>query len=390
MNQHIYEEAAEWVVELRSRSDDLTRRRFDQWLSTSPEHVRAYLECTAISEAAEAGPRATSAEVEALIERARQSTVANVIPLTPASSTGEANVVPLTLAHSASEASSPRRDETQRGSWLMRASSRVRFGAAAAVLLAVIGASAGYFMTRNVYTTAVGEQRSILLPDGSTIDMNGRSKVRVRLAAASRAVELMEGEALFRVAKDKTRPFVVSANSTRVRAVGTEFAVNRLRRELLVTVVDGTVAVSVPASRARSAARGATPQDPQRVASGETSSVVAALAPSGDEVLLNAGQQLAVPTSGSALPQPRSVDVEGAIAWTQRRLVFDATALEDVVAEFNRHSSRPLVIEGSGLQDFDISGAFSSTDVGPFLRFMRAQPGVEVIEEQDRIVIVRR
>ena len=390
MNQHIYEEAAEWVVELRSRSDDLTRRRFDQWLSTSPEHVRAYLECTAISEAAEAGPRATSAEVEALIERARQSTVANVIPLTPASSTGEANVVPLTLAHSASEAGSPRRDETQRRSWLMRASSRVRFGAAAAVLLAMIGASAGYFMTRNVYTTAVGEQRSILLPDGSTIDMNGRSKVRVRLAAASRAVELMEGEALFRVAKDKTRPFVVSANSTRVRAVGTEFAVNRLRRELLVTVVDGTVAVSVPASRVRSAARGATPQDPQRVASGETSSVVAALAPSGDEVLLNAGQQLAVPTSGSALPQPRSVDVEGAIAWTQRRLVFDATALEDVVAEFNRHSSRPLVIEGSGLQDFDISGAFSSTDVGPFLRFMRAQPGVEVIEEQDRIVIVRR
>jgi len=390
MNQHIYEEAAEWVVELRSRSDDLTRRRFDQWLSTSPEHVRAYLECTAISEAAEAGPRATSAEVEALIERARQSTVANVIPLTPASSTGEANVVPLTLAHSASEAGSPRRDETQRRSWLMRASSRVRFGAAAAVLLAMIGASAGYFMTRNVYTTAVGEQRSILLPDGSTIDMNGRSKVRVRLAAASRAVELMEGEALFRVAKDKTRPFVVSANSTRVRAVGTEFAVNRLRRELLVTVVDGTVAVSVPASRVRSAARGATPQDPQRVASGETSSVVAALAPSGDEVLLNAGQQLAVPTSGSALPQPRSVDVEGAIAWTQRRLVFDATALEDVVAEFNRHSSRPLVIEGSGLQDFDISGAFSSTDVGPFLRFMRAQPGVEVIEEQGRIVIVRR
>jgi len=390
MNQHIYEEAAEWVVELRSRSDDLTRRRFDQWLSTSPEHVRAYLECTAISEAAEAGPGATSAEIEALIERARQSTVANVIPLTPASSAGEANVVPLTLAHSASEAGSPRRDETQRGSWLMRASSRVRFGAAAAVLLAVIGASAGYFMTRNVYTTAVGEQRSILLPDGSTIDMNGRSKVRVRLAAASRAVELMEGEALFRVAKDKTRPFVVSANSTRVRAVGTEFAVNRLRRELLVTVVDGTVAVSVPASRARSAARGATPQDSQRVASGETRSVVAALAPSGDEVLLNAGQQLAVPTSGSALPQPRSVDVEGAIAWTQRRLVFDATALEDVVAEFNRHSSRPLVIEGSGLQDFDISGAFSSTDVGPFLRFMRAQPGVEVIEEQDRIVIVRR
>ena len=375
MNQHIHEEAAEWLVELRSRSDDLTRRRFDQWLSTSPEHVRAYLECAAISEVAEAGPRATSQEIEALIARARQATDANVISLTP--------------PHSAIEPSSLKRDEIRSRSWLMRSSSRVRFGAAAAVLLAVIGATAGYVMTRNVYTTAVGEQRSILLADGSTIDMNGRSKVRVRLAAGSRSVDLMEGEALFRVAKDKARPFIVSASDTRVRAVGTEFAVNRLRRELLVTVVDGTVAVSVPTLRSRSPARGAT-ANPQGAASGETGSVMAALAPANDEVLLNAGQQLAVPTAGSVLPQPRSVDVEGAIAWTQRRLVFDSTALEDVVAEFNRHSRRTLVIEGNSLRDVDISGAFSSTDVGPFLRFLRAQPGVEVIEEPDRIVIVHR
>jgi transmembrane sensor len=373
MNQHIHEEAAEWLVELRSRSDDLTRRRFDQWLSTSPEHVRAYLECAAISEVAEASPRATSQEIEALIERARQATGANVVALTP--------------AHSATEAASPKLDA--RRSWITRSSPRIRFAAAAAMAVVVIGASAGYFMTRNVYTTAVGEQRSILLPDGSTIDMNGRSKVRVRLAAGSRAVELMEGEALFRVAKDKTRPFIVSASDTRVRAVGTEFAVNRLRRELLVTVVDGTVAVSVPTLRSRTAARGAAAVPPRAV-SGEPGSVVAALAPASDEVLLNAGQQLAVPTAGSALPQPRSVDVEGAIAWTHRRLVFDSTALEDVVAEFNRHSRRTLVIEGNGLRDVDISGAFSSTDVGPFLRFLRAQPGIEVTEESDRIVIVHR
>src|SRR4051812_43541061 len=203
MNQHIYEEAAEWLVELRSRSDDLTRRRFDQWLSTSPEHVRAYLECTAISEAAETGPRSTSQEIDALIERARQATAANVIPLTS--------------VHSAMEQTTPKRNDIRNRSWLMRSSPRVRFGAAAAVALAVVGASAGYFMTRNVYTTAVGEQRSILLPDGSTIDMNGRSKVRVRLAAATRAVDLIEGEALFRVAKDKARPFIVSANDTHVR-----------------------------------------------------------------------------------------------------------------------------------------------------------------------------
>src|SRR4051794_11162923 len=191
MNQHIHEEAAEWLVELRSRSDDLTRRRFDQWLSTSPEHVRAYLECAAISEVAETGPRGTPQEIEALIERARQATVANVIPLTPAHSAIEGTS--LTPAHSAMDAPLPKRDATR--SWLKQSSPRLRFAAAAAIAFVVVGASAGYFMTRNVYTTAVGEQRSILLPDGSTIDMNGRSKVRVRLAAATRSVDLMEGEA---------------------------------------------------------------------------------------------------------------------------------------------------------------------------------------------------
>jgi len=355
MNQQIYEEAAEWLVELRSRPDATTRQRFDQWLSTSPEHVRAYLECTAIAETAEAGPRATPRELEELIARAGRSSAANVVPLMPVHATSE----------------------VQGRSWSVRSSRHARFGAAAMVLVA-IGAIMAYVMTRNVYTTAVGEHRSILLPDGSTIDLNGRSSVRVRLDASTRAVDLTEGEALFRVAEDKSRPFVVSANDTRVRAVGTEFAVNRRERQLLVTVVDGTVAVSAPTLSGK--------QHPVPRKPGS-----AALSPQGNEILLDAGQQLALSLSGGAVPpQLRAVDVDDAIAWTRRRLVFDSTPIEDVVAEFNRHSPRALVIQGSGLQDFHISGAFSSTDVEPFLRFLRAQPGVEVIEEQEKIIIVHR
>ena len=379
MNQQIYEEAAEWLAELSSRPDAATQERFDQWLATSPEHVRAYLECTAISEMAEVGPRAAPQEIEALIERARQSSAANVIPLAP--------------LHSASEATAPKRDDIGNAFRPMRSSRSIRFAAAAAAMVAMIGASVGYVMTRDVYTTAVGEQRSILLSDGSTIDMNGRSKVRVRLGAEKRAVDLMEGEALFRVAKDTERPFVVSADHARVRAVGTAFAINRRQRELLVTVVDGTVAISAPVIPSGSVGRGASPND-EPTAPTETGSAHPVLSPASDEVLLNAGQQLALSFAatgaGSALPQPRSVDVDNAIAWTRRRLVFDSTPIEDVAAEFNRHSSRTLVIQGNGLADFNISGAFSSTDVQPLLRFLRAQPGVEVIEEQDRIVIAHR
>lgn len=378
MNQQIHEEAAEWLVELRSRPDATTRQRFDQWLSASPEHVRAYLECAAIAETAEAGARAAPEEIEALIERARQSSGANVVAFAPR--TG------------ASEPSSQKSEDTARPSGLSRASRTVRF-AAAAVVLAVIGASAGYFMTmRNVYTTGVGEQRSILLSDGSTIDLNGRSKIRVRFDAGARKVDLIEGEALFRVAKNRERPFVVSAEDTRVRAVGTEFAINRRQRELLVTVVDGTVAVSAASAGGRPAERGGVPNKPP-VAPGRAGSARPPLSPASDEILLNAGQQIAVSfarAAGSALPELRLVDVDDAIAWTRRRLVFDSTPLEDVVGEFNRHSSRVLAIQGGGLEDFHVSGAFSSTDVESFLRFLRAQPGVEVIEEPDRIVIVHR
>jgi transmembrane sensor len=360
MNQQIHEEAAEWLVELQGQPDAATRQRFDQWLATSPEHVRAYLECTAIVEAAAAAPRGTPREIEELIARAEQSSAANVVPLAP--------------THATSEAVSPQRDELRSGSWLARSSRFARL-AAAAMVLVTIGATLTYVMTRNVYTTAVGEHRSILLSDGSTIDLNGRSSVRVRMNRGTRAVDLREGEALFRVAADKARPFVVSTQDARVRAVGTEFSVNRRVREVLVTVVEGTVAVSAP-----------TIVRPTRAESGS-----AALSPTANEILVGAGQQLALSRGASVgPPQPRAVDVNDAIAWTRRRLVFDSTPIEDVVAEFNRHSTRELVIQGSGLQDFHISGAFSSTDVEPLLRFLRTEPGVEVIEEPDRIVIVHR
>jgi transmembrane sensor len=85
MNRQMYEEAGEWLAELRTRRLDASaRKRFDQWLCRSPEHVRAYLDCAAISATLEAGPRAVTAEIDALIERARQSSGNNIIPLQPA------------------------------------------------------------------------------------------------------------------------------------------------------------------------------------------------------------------------------------------------------------------------------------------------------------------
>jgi transmembrane sensor len=359
MNQQIYTEASEWLVEFRTEQPGYdARKRFERWLSRSPEHVRAYLELTSMWETVAARPRSGPDEIDALIQRARQRAADNVVRMSP-----------------------PRAAK-----YLPRTTSRRAALLAVASVLLVVGASAYYYMRSDVYTTGMGEQRSVLLSDGSTIDLNARSEVRVRLDAHERHLDLLSGQALFHVAKDKARPFIVAADGMLIRAVGTQFDINERKRELIVTVVEGTVAVSRPL----------TPVAPNKVESGAPTND--ATADSSEKILLDAGQRLTLlaalsgPGAGTdqPTPVPRTVDIATATAWTQRRLVFDSTPLEDVIAEFNRNSQRILVIKGRGLEDFHVSGAFSSTDVQPFLRFLRAQNGVDVIEETDRIIITHR
>jgi len=351
MNTQVYEEASEWLVEFRTGEiDHATRKRFDKWLSTSPEHVRAYLEVTNVWEVASAQSPAEPRDIEALIERARTTT--NVVPLAP--SQPEANASSSILSR------------------------RRAFFAAAASLLLVVTAAATYLYTqRNTYATAIGERRSILLTDGSTIDLNARSRVRVELSDRERHVDLLEGQALFRVAKDMARPFIVAANGTRVRAVGTQFDVNQRKRGLIVTVVEGTVAVS-------SVAVPVVPESSPEQAPAKSAPGISAHE---GEILLDAGQKMTL--SAAAPPAPQPADVDTATAWTQRRLIFDSTPLDDVAEEFNRNNRRPLVIEGARLEGFRISGAFSSTDPQPLLRFLRAQTGILVTEQSDRIVVSR-
>lgn len=377
MNHEIYTEASDWLLEFRGgRPDRDTRERFERWLCMSPEHVREYLEQSAVWETIHSQPAAEPDELEALIARARDALPENVVPLGVHPGSGP----PVSAA-----ADLPR----------SRGFRRAWTAVAATVLLAVGGAALYLQSPRNVYNTGLGEQRSILLTDGSTIDLNARSSVRVRFDGAGRHVDLLEGQALFRVAKDARRPFIVAANGTRVRAVGTQFDINQRRHMLVVTVVEGTVAVS--GSGAANGEGGVAPsQAPSVSVSSPSAKGHRAIVPQSGEILLDAGEQLTLTAAVTLEPRvnpqpaPQSVDVENATAWTHRRLVFDTTPLEDVAAEFNRNSDRPIVVDSRGLEDFHVSGAFSSTDVGSFLRFLRAQNGVEVIEEPDRIVITRR
>jgi len=374
MNAQIYEEASEWLVDFRTGDvDQDARGRFEAWLNISPEHVRAYLELVAVWEDVSRVDAQRDVSVDALIERARGTT--NLVSLERRSRAKPAAVRSPTYANR-------------------------RTLIAASMVLVVFALGAATIALKHyqhpVYTTDIGEQRSITLPDGSIVELNARSRISLNFNEHERDVGLLDGQALFRVAPNKARPFIVTAGPTRVRAIGTQFDVDRKRTATVVTVLEGRVAIVGEAEETASPAAMSAPSAMSGPSA--TSAMSAAATGAAAPLELGAGEQVAIapslpcrpPTSCSTLPpHPRAANLAAATAWTQRRLVFDSTPLNDVVEEFNRYNTRQLVIEGAGLEDFQVSGAFSSADPTPLLRFLRAQGTVRVTESRDRIVITQ-
>jgi transmembrane sensor len=331
-------EASSWFIEFRSGAMAAAdRARFYEWLRRSPEHIQAYLEIAAgWAELPTADPD-HQLDIQSLIARARESQDDNVVTLAPREPT-----LPTPWRHSI---------------------------AAWAASLAGVALIAGvavltYLYQANSYHTGVGEQRMVRLLDGSIVEMNALSSIRVRLSKAAREVDLREGQALFRVAKDPARPFLVHSDGTTVRAVGTQFDVYHKNTGTVVTVLEGRVAVAEMPDQAS-----AVPQRP---------------------LLLVAGQQVTVPAEHTTQEAPRHADVAAATAWVQKRLIFEDTPLAEVAEEFNRYNSRRLVIADPQLRSVGISGVYSSTDPDSLLGFLRAQPEIELSETDREVRVILR
>lgn len=348
LNRLICDEAAEWFVDFRVADVDAAgRARFDQWLRQSPEHIRAYIEVAKIYVDLPFPEASVPIEVDRLIDLARK----------------QGNVV----AFGTSSAVRP----SVRSAW------RPARALAATVVVTCVAVGVGtWFLPPRyaTYETQIGERRLITLADHSTIDLNARSRVRVRLTRSERDVELSAGQALFEVSRDKARPFIVRSNDAIVRAVGTQFDVNRTRSGTTVTVIEGRVAVT------GTKVESASPPDRQ---SGRTPPEDGSAA----AVFLDAGEQITVTPRGRSTPE--RARLSSVTAWTQHRVVFDGSRLSDVVEEFNRYNTRQLLIDDSNLDDFRISGRYSSTDPASLLRFLRTQPGIRVIETDKEVRITR-
>ena len=189
----------------------------------------------------------------------------------------------------------------------------------------------------------------------------------MRLSKSVREVDLIDGQALFHVAKDLTRPFIVRSGTAKVRAVGTQFDVYRKGSGTIVTVVEGRVAVLAAAPPLESAPAASS--------------------------FLAAGDQITVPTdstSSKVALKPIRTDVAAATAWVQKRLIFEETPLSKVVEEFNRYNTRRLVIVDPQLQSVEISGVYSASDPDSLLGFLRSLPDIALRATDNEIEITLR
>jgi transmembrane sensor len=368
-NSQIYEEACEWFVECRAGDLDASARQaFDCWLRKSPEHLRAYLELSAIwNEGPLLDPQGKFDRHTLIAQAAADRD--NVIDLSGTRNGGDA------LQYDVIAPTQEKYDRFRRRRFAAIAASIVLAAAAALLYLRTLQAPS--------YATAIGEQRSLALVDGSTVELNSRSKIVVRYSSQGRNVELLQGQALFRVAKDATRPFIVKTGATLVRAVGTEFDVNQKRDGTVVTVVEGRVAILTDHPIAIPD-RGSLPTavDEPRRSNLEFPAVHPGQA---GNIMVAAGEQLTVtPKLVQMVEHP---NIANATAWTQRQLVFESASLADVADEFNRYNDRQLIVADPRLDTFHVSGVFSSTDPASLIRFLRARPELRILETESQIRI---
>jgi transmembrane sensor len=309
----VRQEAARWFARARSGEwDGAAQAALDAWLAENPRHAAEYRMLESIWQAAATMPE----------DRLRAL------------------------------ADPPRRD------------SRPAIRRALASGLCVLAIGTGTWLWQSgsdgaEYRSALGERRSITLPDGSTAELNGQTRLQVQFDGSERRVVLREGEALFAVEKYPDRPFVVDAGLARAKVTGTRFDVRRDPDQVQVVVESGSVEVA-----------GVHDQKP---------------------IPVTTGNAVRVDGGGRAGPA-RSVPVAAMLAWREGQIVFSDTGLASAVREVSRYRQQPIVLApGQGLENLRLTSVFRTSDTDSFIRALPQILPVEVRQLADgRAEIIAR
>ncbi|WP_019866470.1 FecR family protein [Methylovulum miyakonense] len=205
------------------------------------------------------------------------------------------------------------------------------------------------------YHTATGEQRQIVLADGSKILLNTDSAVTVDIENTVRKVQLLRGEAFFEVAHAPERPFWVKAGVARARVTGTAFSVGRDEGAVTIAVVHGRVETSTEGNPGR-----ITPLTANESARYQ------------DQLLANV----------------QHIDVQKSLAWRQGQLVFVQATLAEVVAQINRYRPGRLLITDGQLKNRPITAVFSVKHLDEAINALEQTLGVRARRLADYWVLL--
>lgn len=318
----LLEQAAAWAVRLRAEPSTDDAQRFDDWRSQSPRHAQAYEDACAAWNAV--GEHATASPLLEMrrdaLDRARRKT----------------------------------------GWWERRAPRVARGMMIAAVFFLIVVPALGISWYRlrmhggHEFQTARGEQRVIMLVDGSRMSLDAMSRVEVNYTADVRGIKLIAGRANFEVVKDVTRPLKVYAGPRTVTAIGTVFTVERESQEVRVGLVEGRVAVT-------SAGKSAAP------------------------VEMHPREQLRMTDAGEVALR-EGLDGAQMLAWRDGKLIFDDEPLDVVVARMNNYAATPVIVAGKA-RDLRISGVFKAGDTGAFVDAMESYFDLSAVHGEDAVTL---
>lgn len=259
---------------------------------------------------------------------------------------------------------------------------RTSLATAAACAVGVVGALLAYALwfdppsitdTNGLYSSAIGEQRSTRLVDSSEVFLNTNSQIRVDYSGTHRDVHLMQGEALFVVAKDESRRFRVFAGGGRIDAVGTAFSVYLKGDAVDITVTEGEVAVS-------SAAAPAVDQGSGSVATvGQAGSDWGTLRAGQIATLPRLDDPISVPPTSP--PESRDIqdhELQRRMSWTNGNLIFSGDPLERVVGEISRYTTVNIEFADPEVGEIRVGGVFPVGETGPMFDALEQTFGLTV------------
>jgi len=319
LSDRAIDEAAAWLARL-SRDDvaEGDGLAFETWLDASPQNRPAYQAALSVWHEFDAAADSVQAE----------------------------------LASPARRRAAAARGPSRR--WLVGAGG---VGIAAGLAAVVVVPTLTTAPTVQALVTGRGQRQRFTLADGSVVDLNAETRLRVMFERSERRVALDEGEAIFDVVSDKARPFTVAASGRMVRVVGTQFDVRNRKGALSVTVARGKVEVRPSASADR----------------------VYALTP---------GQRLDVSAAGVELA--RFVDPAEAFSWRAGRLVYRDEPLSEVVADLNRQFPEQIEIGDPELGAIPITGVIVLDDPHSVMMRLSLMLPIRTVPSAQGLLLLRK